>query len=105
MKNFKRFIACCALVFVVFGTVPACADVKDSIKDAAIDWVVGKALDAVWGYITKTPLDELKEKAENGDRQSQYVLGLLYLHGDSAKKVSKNYSEALRWMRRAAERK
>ena len=42
----------------------------------------------------------MKEKAEKGDAQAQYALGLMYYNGE---KVAKNYAEALKWFCRAAE--
>ena len=65
-----------------------------------VDWVTDKLLGAAWDYITSTPLDEMKKKAEKGDAQAQYTLGLMYYDG---KGVTKNYPEALKWIRRAAE--
>ncbi len=73
-------------------SVPAIADDLD-IWQSVFDWGVGKMLDAAWDYINRTPLDEVKERAENGDAQAQYFLGLMYYSGE---KVAKNYAEALK---------
>jgi len=47
-----------------------------------------------------TPLDRLLSKAKAGDSRAQLVLGLKYLDGDG---VAASDSEAVRWLRRAAE--
>ena len=44
---------------------------------------------------------ELIRKAESGDADQQYLLGLIYTIGDE--KVHKNYSEATKWLIKAAE--
>src|SRR5208283_752417 len=43
---------------------------------------------------------DLKSKAERGDAHSQVNLGVMYEHG---KGVPQDYSEALKWYRKAAE--
>jgi TPR repeat protein len=44
--------------------------------------------------------DELIKKAESGDAQAQYTLGVRHLNGEG---VPKNDAEAVRWFRKAAE--
>lgn len=74
---------------MLLGILPAlCA-----IEDDGLDWVVDE-------YTARTPLDELMEAAENGNADAQYKLWLMYYNGDT---VPKNYAEALKWFRRAAE--
>ena len=41
-----------------------------------------------------------KEEQENSDAEAQHKLGLAYYNGDG---VEKNYAEAVRWWRKAAE--
>ena len=45
-------------------------------------------------------LDELKQKAEQGDADAQYNLGLMYYNGEG---VPQDDTEAVRWWRAAAE--
>ena len=42
----------------------------------------------------------LQERAEAGDAEAQYELGMAYIHGDG---VAKNYSQAAKWLHKAAE--
>ena len=100
LRKFQKAFAVTAVAVMVMWSVPALAIDYSGMWQAALEWGVGKLLDAAWDYITKTPLDEMKEKAEKGDAQAQYALGLMYYNGE---KVGKNYAEALKWIRRAAE--
>lgn len=43
---------------------------------------------------------EIRQLAEQGDVEAQFVLGVMYENG---KGVARNYAEALKWYRRAAE--
>ena len=45
-------------------------------------------------------IDELKTRAANGDAAAQHDLGLCYYNGEG---VTKDYAEAVRWWRKAAE--
>ncbi|HEX5397629.1 MAG TPA: tetratricopeptide repeat protein, partial [Verrucomicrobiae bacterium] len=45
-------------------------------------------------------LQSTREKAENGDVVAQANLAMMYLNGD---RVEQNYTEAVKWLRRAAE--
>ena len=45
-------------------------------------------------------IDELKTRAANGDADAQNNLGLRYYNGEG---VTKDYAEAARWWRKAAE--
>ena len=45
-------------------------------------------------------VEEVKAKAEAGDADSEYRLGLCYYNGEG---VAKNYAEAVKWYRKAAE--
>ena len=45
-------------------------------------------------------IDELKTRAANGDAAAQNNLGLCYAEGEG---VTKDYAEAVRWWRKAAE--
>lgn len=45
-------------------------------------------------------IDELKTRAANGDAAAQYNLGNRYYFGEG---VTKDYAEAIRWYRKAAE--
>jgi len=45
-------------------------------------------------------LNQLRQRAENGDAESQYALGLRYAKG---KGVPQNYAQAFFWFRKAAE--
>ena len=44
-----------------------------------------------------------KQEAENGDAIAQVKLGLMYNTGEKDYGVAKNYAEALKWFRLAAE--
>src|SRR5229473_6088037 len=46
------------------------------------------------------PVEEVKAKAEAGDADSEYRLGLCYYNGEG---VAKDFSEAVKWYRKAAE--
>jgi len=49
----------------------------------------------------QTPtLDELRQKAEQGDVSAQSVLGAMYVTGQG---VPKDEAEAIKWLRKAAE--
>lgn len=50
---------------------------------------------SLYGYAAKW-----KEKAESGDAEAQHELGLCFYNGLG---TSKNYTEALKWYRKAAE--
>src|SRR6266446_7039763 len=50
--------------------------------------------------IDRKQVEEVKAKAEAGDADSEYQLGLRYYNGDG---VAKNFSEAVKWYRKAAE--
>ena len=45
-------------------------------------------------------IDEIKKKAEQGDAQAQFILGVLY---DSGEGVAQDHAEAAKWFRLAAE--
>lgn len=45
--------------------------------------------------------EDTKAKAEKGDVQAQYSLGVMYVKGDG---VSQDYAEAVTWFRKAAEK-
>lgn len=45
-------------------------------------------------------ISELKNKAEQGNAEAQYSLGVCYRCGDG---VEKNLEEAIKWYRKAAE--
>src|SRR6266481_4879312 len=45
-------------------------------------------------------LEEVKAKAEAGDADSEYRLGLCYYNGEG---VAKDFSEAVKWFRKSAE--
>ena len=45
-------------------------------------------------------IDELKTRAANGDAEAQNNLGNCYYNGEG---VTKDYAEAVRWYRKAAE--
>ena len=44
-----------------------------------------------------------KEKAEQGNVEAQFLLGVMYRLGGGVPKVQKNYAEAMKWFRKAAE--
>ncbi len=46
------------------------------------------------------PTESLKLKAEGGDPQAQFQLGVFYYHGQG---VEQNYKTALKWLKRAGE--
>ena len=46
------------------------------------------------------PTEELRAKAEKGDAESQFILGLIYFRGDG---VPMNKAEAVKWFHKAAE--
>ena len=48
----------------------------------------------------RKPLADTRAKAENGDAQSQFNLGSWYAKGEG---VAKDYVEAVKWYRKAAE--
>ncbi len=50
----------------------------------------------------KTTFDEIKAKAEKGETDAQYELGICYWLGD--KGITQNYQEAVKWLRKAAEK-
>ena len=45
-------------------------------------------------------IDELKTRAANGDAEAQFNLGVFYENGYG---VTKDYTEAVKWWRKAAE--
>lgn len=45
-------------------------------------------------------VDDLIQKAENGDAGAQFNLGAMYKNGEG---VEQNYQEALKWYKKAAE--
>ncbi|PYK36545.1 MAG: hypothetical protein DME60_14605, partial [Verrucomicrobia bacterium] len=45
-------------------------------------------------------LEDIRAKAERGDRESEYQLGICYYKGDG---VAKDFAEAVKWLRKAAE--
>lgn len=49
---------------------------------------------------TKNNAKELEHKAENGDVAAMYNLGFMYFNGEG---VTKNYTEAINWFKKAAE--
>lgn len=76
-----------------------------------------KATPAQWNQVTITGTDmvitdvrpantgydinsQIRQNAENGDHQSQYILGVAYATGDG---VGQNYEEAIRWLNKAAD--
>ncbi len=102
-RKIQKAAAVFAVIAVVMGSVPAFSAVSEAVSDlgwAALEWATGKLLESAWDYITRTPLDEMKENAEKGNAEAQYALGLMYYSGE---KVPKNYAEALKWFRRAGE--
>ena len=102
-RKIQKAAAVFAVIAMVMGSVPAFSAVSEAVSDlgwATLEWAAGKLLEATWGYITRTPLDEMKENAEKGNAEAQYALGLMYYSGE---KVPKNYGEALKWFRRAGE--
>ena len=58
-------------------------------------FVVGTA------FAQTSDIASLREKAEQGDADAQYNLGVMYLHGRG---VPQDYVEAAKWYRKAAER-
>ncbi len=54
----------------------------------------------IWGQESYASLDSLINAAEQGDDESQYVLGHKYFSGDG---VSQDYTEAAKWFLKAAE--
>ncbi len=50
--------------------------------------------------IDQRPLEEVKAKAQAGDAESEYQLGLRYYNGES---VAKDFAEAVKWFGKAAE--
>lgn len=51
-------------------------------------------------YVTKDTLNEVREKAENGDAIAQYELGMSYIDGMV---VDKNIEEGLKWVTLSAQ--
>ena len=45
-------------------------------------------------------LSEIRRRAEKGDAEAQLHLGFMFLHGEG---VAQDYSEAVRWLRKAAD--
>src|SRR5438045_1882679 len=58
-------------------------------------------LPAQQGEADRKRLADLRSKAENGDAQSQYELGVAFGFGKLG--VTNDYAEAVRWFRKAAE--
>ncbi len=54
----------------------------------------------VAGIAQETDFEETRKKAETGDADSQYSLGMKYAYGEG---VEKDVTEAIRWLRKAAE--
>src|SRR5437868_9531592 len=50
--------------------------------------------------INRKQVEELRAKAESGDADSEFRLGLCY---DNGQGVAKDYAEAVKWYRKAAE--
>lgn len=90
----------------IFTVVPAAEVQKKKVKKK---WLIGClsafVLIVVAGIfffleITKDPIKELIKAAEKGDKDSQYKLALSYKDGDG---VDKDYAEAAKWFKKAAE--
>ena len=52
--------------------------------------------------MTEQQIEEIKRKANAGDAEAQYNLGVAYQNGQG---VPKNHIEAAKWFRKAAEQK
>ena len=78
------------------GTAEASAKVYD--RDTAVAEAVEYAEDEE--EITEQDVEELKKKAEQGDADAQYNLGLCYETGEV---VERDYKEAVKWYKMAAE--
>ena len=53
------------------------------------------------GVIAQTTNGALFEKALNGDKKAQYILGMQYYHGNNEIKV--DYAQAVYWFKKSAE--
>jgi TPR repeat protein len=63
-------------------------------------WIAGAVALVIAGSGWAAPVDELRERAEKGDAQAQYDLGLTYDKGDG---VPSDPTEAAKWYRKAAD--
>ena len=95
MRKTLIFMAAVAAM-VCGGTAEASAKVYD--RDTAVAEAVEYAEDEE--EITEQDVEELKKKAEQGDADAQYNLGLSYYTGLG---VAQDYAEAVKWWRKAAE--
>ena len=69
-----------------------------SVRSAAADWETGQA--AYERGDIAAAIEAWMPLAEAGDARAQAAIGSLYIHGNG---VAVDYTEALRWTRRAAE--
>ena len=95
MRKTLIFMAAVAAM-VCGGTAEASAKVYD--RDTAVAEAVEYAEDEE--EITEQDVEELKKKAEQGDADAQYNLGLCYETGEV---VERDYKEAVKWYKMAAE--
>ena len=96
MKKFATVVVC---VSVVFGAFPTLAEGFSQIVSKEED-VTGSVLDALLNCLSRPSVDEIKEKAEAGDAESQFNLGSMYSQGNE---VKQDYFEAFKWWNKAAE--
>ncbi len=68
---------------------------KHWLSIIAVLFLLGTTLEA-----ENTELSELIARAENGDAETQFNLGVMY---DTGKEVTQDYAEAVKWYRKAAE--
>ncbi|MBR6901213.1 MAG: SEL1-like repeat protein [Synergistaceae bacterium] len=71
-KKFQKVLACLMCAVAVLGAVSAFAE----------------------------SFNDVLKKAQKGDAEAQYKLGLMYDNGDG---VTQDYSEAVKWIRKAAQ--
>ena len=104
-----------SIVLIVLMTavfIVCCADSASAVVGE--DWLFGKLYDSLWHFIITTPFDKIKEKAEKGEPEARYILGIMYLFGEEIPvhyskekfpknyKVHKDYEEAFKWLDKAA---
>ena len=83
----------------LFRARPAEAGVVELVRD----WALKKAAKKFKDFADDNTVAGLKEKAKKGDTDAQYRLGLIYHDGDEVEEITRNYSEALRWLRMASD--
>jgi CHAT domain-containing protein/TPR repeat protein len=95
---------------IALGLISSCAVVEEQIKDVKVVPTQLEKPSADKSFTQESSksgqqpatvnLASIAKKAEQGDAEAQNQLGLMYQNGEG---VTKNYTEAVKWYRKAAE--